>query len=528
MPSLIASARLLPVLALTCALIAPGHGAQAAVSAGNLIETALASATQIPDANERGLVVSTIAEERAKAGDWAAVDDIVSRIEEAPVRDDTLTQAALIAAGKGEADRAAALVGRIVDSDGRGDASAAVASALVRQGSVSVGLALARAVQDPEQRFRALIEVARAMAVRRDPAAGRVLDDAVRLLAVVGDPGLLGRLRQTAALAAIDMADVPRALAIADSLDEAQRRLQVLRKAALRFGRNGLSQGALAAADLVLDHLAEAPDAREQAFILLDMGTALGLAGDDDRARQAFAGAVEAVRGQTPETLDEIESMVPGAAIAGGLVGYGIEAARGRVDAMVRDIALRGAVSALAERRRLAEARAVVDEITDAQTRDAALQALVAGAADAGDLPTALEACEAIAGQQARQSAIGAMAELLARSGDAEGAFRALRRMTESPEREDVALEIASIFAERGKIDAVTTAVGEIQSTSNRDIGAANLALAHLAAGDLDAAYEIGGKLAEPTLRALVLARIATALGTDTLEVPTVETGASE
>ncbi|MCF4165982.1 hypothetical protein L2U69_10035 [Zavarzinia compransoris] len=528
MPSFLASARRLPVFALAAALLVPGAGAQAAVAAVNLIETALASATQIPDVNERGLVVSTIAEERAKAGDWAAVDDIIGRIEDAPVRDDALTQGALIAAGKGEAERAAALVGRIVDSDGRGDASAAVASALVRQGSVSVGIALARAVEDPEQRFRALVEVARAMAGRRDPAAGRVLDDAVRLLAVIGDPGLLGRLRQTAAAAAIDMADVPRALAIADSLEEAQRRLQVLRRAALRFGQKGLRQGALTAADLVLDHLGEAPDAREQAFILLDMGTALGLAGDDGRARQAFAGAVEAVRGQTPETLDEIESMVPAAAIAGGLVGYGIEAARGRSDPMVRDIALRGAVAALADRHRLAEARAVVEEITDVQTRDAALQAVVGGAADAGDLPMALEACEAITGQQARQSAIGALAELLARSGDAEGAFRSLQRMAESPEREDVALELASIFAERGRVDAVTTAVAELQSTGNRDIGAANLALAQLAAGDLDAAYEIGRNLGEPTLRALVLARIATALGTGTLEAPPTETGASE
>ena len=506
-------------MVLVATFLVPG-AARASVSADNLIEAALQSATQIPDANERGLVISSIAEERAKAADWPRADRILDSIKEAAVKDDALTQVALIAAGKGEAERAATLVARIVDGDGRGDASAAVAAALVRQGSVSAGIGLARSVVDVEQRFRALVEVARAMAGRQDPAAGRVLDDALGLLGVIGEPGLVGRLRQTAAQAAIAMQDVPRALAIADGIQEAPRRLQVLRRAALAFARAGFGQGAQAAADSALDHLGDAPDAREQAFILLDIGTALGLAGDQDQARQAFAGAVEAVRGLTPETLGEIESAVPGAAITGGLVGYGIESARGQADMMVRDLALRGAVVALVEARRLAEAQAVASEIQDDQTRDAALQALVNGAADTGDLHLALGVIEAITGQQARQSATGAVAERLARAGDAEAAFGALQRMAESPEREDVALELASIFADRGDVTAVTTAVADLQSTSNREIGAANLAIAQLASGDIVAALEAGRNLTEPTLRALVMARIATDLGDSVLDVP--------
>ncbi|RJF89102.1 hypothetical protein D3874_20730 [Oleomonas cavernae] len=495
----------------------PNAPAAAAVTATNMVEAALVSASQIADVNERGLVISTIAEERAKAGDWAMVDRIVAGIDDVAVRDDALTQVALIAAGKGEAERALGLAARVTDMDGRGDATAAIAAALVRQGSVSAGQALARAVEDPEQRFRALVDVARAMATRRDPAAGRALDDALTSLNLIVDAGLSARMRQTAAQAAVMMGDVPRALAITDGLDDAARRLQVLRNAALGFARVGEKAGAVAAADQALEHLADAPDAREQAFILLDLGTALGLAGDQDRARQAFAGAVEAVRGLTPETAGEIEGFVAGAAIDGGLTGFGIEAARGLTEPVVRDIALRGAVAALVAAGRLTEARAIADEIKDGQVRDAALQALVNGAAEAGDTTLAAQAAAAIAGQQARQSATGTIAERQARAGDVAGAFEALARMAESPEREDVALELASVFADSGDVAAVTRAVADVQSTENREIGAANLALAQLSAGNVGAALEAARGLAEPTLRALVLARIATRLGDGTL-----------
>ncbi|MFZ2870540.1 hypothetical protein, partial [Zavarzinia sp.] len=163
--------------------LALGAGpAQAAVSSDDLINAALSSANQIPDGNERGMVVSSIAEERAKAGDWAAVDRILADIADVSVRDDALSQSALIAAAAGEAERAMALVARLSDVDGQRDTTASVAAALVRQGSVSVGIGLARAVDDTEQRFRALVDVARAMAARRDPAAGRILDDAMAVL----------------------------------------------------------------------------------------------------------------------------------------------------------------------------------------------------------------------------------------------------------------------------------------------------------------------------------------------------------
>ena len=510
-------------LAVGFALSLAGGPALAAVTAQQVVEAALVSATQIADANERGLVISTIAEERAKAGDWASVDRILSGIEEAPIRDDALTQTALIAAGAGDVEKAMTLVGRLSDEDGKSDAAASVATALVRQGSVSNGIAVARAVADPEQRFRALVEVARAMAVRRDPAAGRVLDDALQVLALIADQALLGRLRQVAAQAAVALNDAPRALAIADSIEDGARRLQVLRGAALGLARGGEKGGAIAAADLALERLADAPDAREQAFILLDVGIALGLVGDTDRSRQAFAGAVEAVRGLTPETVGEIEGLVPGAAIAAGLGGFGIEAARGLPDIVVRDLALRGAVTALVDRGRLVEAQSVAGEIQDAQIRDAALQALAFGAANAGDITLANAAVAAITGQQARQSATGAMAETLARTGDVATAFDALKRMAESPEREDVALELASIFAEKGNVEAAKQAVADVQSTDNREIGAANLALAQLAAGNLSAALEAARGLNEPTLRALVFARTATAMGATVLDAPPLQ-----
>lgn len=507
----------LGTLLAACITVGAPAPAKAAVTASDLIEAALASTSQIADINERGLAISNIAEERAKAGDWDMVDRIIAGIDDIVVRDGALAQVALIVAGQGQADRATSLISRIADSDGRGDATAAIAAALVRQGSVSAGQALARAVEDPEQRFRALVEVARAMATRRDPAAGRALDDAMSAINYIPDAGLAARLRQIAAQAAVGMGDVPRALAITDGIDEPARRLQVLRAAAVGFGRAGEQAGALAAADRALDHLADAPDPREQAFILLDLGTALGLAGDADRARQAFAGAVEAVRGQTPETVGEIEGFVPGAAIDGGLFGFGLEAARGLTAPMVRDLALRSAVFALVNARRLTEARAIADEIKDPLVRDAALQSLVNGAAEAGNFPLAAGAAAAINGQQARQSATGSIAERQARAGDVNGAFEALLRMTESPEREDVALELASVFADRGDVAAVTRAVADVQSTENREVGAANLALAHLAAGNLSAALEAARGLNEPTLRALVLARISTRLGTTTL-----------
>lgn len=505
-----------------------GAPARAAVSADDLIQAALASAGQIPDANERGMVVSSIAEERAKAGDWQAVDRILADIADISVRDDALTQSAVIAASVGEADRATALVARLSDADGRRDATSAVAAALVRQGSVSIGIGLARAVDETEQRFRALVDVARAMAGRRDPAAGRVLDDAVAVLGQINDPGLLGRLRQTAAQAAVAMYDVPRALAIADSISDSARRLQVLRNAALGFARAAETAGAVAAADRALEHLADAPDAREQAFVLLDLGTALGLAGDGDRARQAFAGAVEAVRGLTPETLGEIQGYVPGAAIAGNLVGFGIEFARALPDIVVRDIALRGSVAALVDAGRLAEAQAIAGEIQDGQIRDAALQYVVNGAAEAANVQVAAAAADAIAGQQARQSATGAVAERLARNGDVNGAFAALTRMTESPEREDVALELAGIFADSGDVEAVRRAVAEVQSTDNREIGTANLALAQLAAGNTLAGLDAARGLTEPTLRALVLARIATRIDGQPLQAPALVAPAAE
>ncbi|PWR25142.1 hypothetical protein [Zavarzinia aquatilis] len=502
--------------------------AQAAISSDDLINAALASANQIPDGNERGMVVSSIAEERAKAGDWGAVDRILADIADVSVRDDALSQSAIIAAAAGEAERAMALVGRLSDVDGQRDATAAVAAALVRQGSVSVGIGLARAVDDTEQRFRALVDVARAMAARQDPAAGRILDDAMAVLAQVSDPGLLGRLRQSAAQAAVGMYDVPRALAIADSIPDSARRLQVLRNAALGFARAGETAGAVAAADRALEHLGDAPDAREQAFVLLDLGTALGLAGDGERARQAFAGAVEAVRGLTPETLGEIQGYVPGAAIAGNLTGFGIEFARALPDIVVRDIALRGAVAALVDAGRLAEAQAIAGEIQDGQIRDAALQYIVNGAAEAANVQVAAAAAEAIAGQQARQSATGAVAERLARNGDVNGAFDALGRMTESPEREDVALELAGIFADSGNVEAVQRAVAEVQSTENREIGTANLALAQLAAGNAVAGLEAARGLSEPTLRALVLARIATRIGAQPLDAAPLQTPPAE
>ena len=166
-------------LAVGFALSLAGGPALAAVTAQQVVEAALVSATQIADANERGLVISTIAEERAKAGDWASVDRILSGIEEAPIRDDALTQTALIAAGAGDVEKAMTLVGRLSDEDGKSDAAASVATALVRQGSVSNGIAVARAVADPEQRFRALVEVAPrhggAARSGRRPGAGRCL-----------------------------------------------------------------------------------------------------------------------------------------------------------------------------------------------------------------------------------------------------------------------------------------------------------------------------------------------------------------
>ncbi|MFA5121390.1 hypothetical protein [Zavarzinia sp.] len=498
----------------------PGTPARAAVGAADMIGVALAGASQIPDVNERGQVIATIAEERAKAGDWAMVDKIVASIDDVAVRDDALTQSAVIAAGQGDAERAGTLIARLSDDDGKGDASAQVAAALVRQGSVSLGLGLARSVADAEQRFRALVDVARAMAARRDPAAGRVLDDASEVLGLVTDPGLLGRLRQTAAQAAVAMGDVGRALALADQIEDPARRLQVLRNAALGFARADEKAGATTAVDRALEHLPDAPDAREQAFVMLDLGTALGLVGDADRARQAFAGAVEAVRGLTAETLGEIEASVPAAAIDGGLTGFGLEWARGLADIGVRDLALRGAAVALVGAGRLAEAQAVAGEIQDAQVRDAALQVLVEGAADGSDIALALNVVDAITGQQTRQSAIGTIAERMARNGDVNGAFAALGRMIESPEREDVALELASVFADSGNVEAVTRAVADVQSTDNREIGAANMALAQLAAGNAGAALEAVRNLGEPTLRALVLARIATKIGNQALDAP--------
>lgn len=493
-------------LAVALLLAAPAGPAMA-----TLLDDALNSAGAVGDPHERAMVLSSLAEGQAEVGAWDQANMIAIQIQDSATRDDTFAAIASRAAERGDQARIDWALGLVADGDSRALATAGVAEVLLRAGKRDPALALVRQIADPEQRFGGLGRLARA-AVDVDPAqAGALLDEAVALAGALPDPARVQRLRQDGAATAVAIGDPKRFFALVDGLDNPGRQLDVLMDAALKFAAAGLTEASIKASDLASDLLAGPGDPRERALALLTLGTALGQAGAPERARQAFAGAIEGVRILAPELVPEIESQLPVAAARGGLDDDAVEAARAIGEPPRRDLALRGVAAAFVERQHPGLARDLAPEIGEMAVRDAVLDAVAGALAEAGDLDGALAAAGAMVEGQARQSSFGRVAVARARdlTADPNGAFLALELMGDGPEREDVAVEISGIYAERGAVATVERALTEVQSGENREVVQGNLALALLGADELARATSVAQALQDPSLKALVLSRIA-------------------
>lgn len=493
-----------------------------------------------------------------------------------PYSEEIQAQLAVAAAQAGDIDRAAALVGDLIDEVDRSVPLNALVTAVAQTGDLDWAIAIARTEQDPLCRGRAVAELAAFVAKAGDLNLGETLarsaggpDNRLEALTkLVGAAGGIGGPDWTARLAAeaeglardkdtqlgqeyaltnlavavARTGDLDRAEALAFSISGADplartRAMTSLAPAVAQAGRPGQAE---AIARSITDPFS-------QAQALTDLACAVALAGDNERAARLSADAEALARTIiAPHDLTKTLATLTAAAGHAGDLDTASVLADMISDPSWRTYALTGLIGTAArtgtpaQATRLADdAEALIRTITPSDDQMKALTRLIAAALEAGDTARAVrlaDEAQALAadadGEIDHSETLASLVTVFAKAGDldhAEGlALTRSRPDGQADSRSGSAMKTPPRLARAdreafGALVTVAAAVGDLDraerlahiapTTFSKEHALGELAAASASTGELDRAENLARTITHPYRRTMAFTRLMTTIG---------------